>query len=121
MPDDRWHRAQALQWMFFEQYSHEPYVAVARFWLAAAPKAELDGEAPSRSANGTLAGNAALAVMKPDWRRMTGSSARATSIADIALYGYTHAANEGGFDLTQYPKVEAWLARVAAEPGHIPL
>jgi len=120
VPDDKWHRAQALQWMFFEQYSHEPYVAVARFWLAYAPKAELDkkrhlvGEWHAK-------GNAALGVMETHLSAQHWFAGDRYSIADIALYGYTHAAGEGGFDLTQYPKVEAWLARVAAEPGHIPL
>jgi glutathione S-transferase len=120
VPEDSWHRAQALQWMFFEQYSHEPYVAVARFWLAYAPKVELDkkrhlvGEWHAK-------GNAALGVMETHLAGRDWFAGDRYSIADIALYGYTHCAGEGGFDLASYPNVEAWLARVAAEPDHIPL
>jgi glutathione S-transferase len=120
VPGDRWDRARALQWMFFEQYSHEPYVAVARFWLAYAPKAELDkkrhliGEWHEK-------GNAALGVMETQLAGQDWFAGENYSIADIALYGYTHCAAEGGFDLSRYPAVSAWLARVVREPGHIPL
>jgi glutathione S-transferase len=120
VPDDRWGRAEALQWMFFEQYSHEPYIAVARFWLAYAPKAALDqkrhliGEWHEK-------GNAALGVMQTHLARRDWFAGSRYSIADIALYGYTHVASEGGFDLSRFPAVEAWLARVASEPGHIPI
>ena len=120
IPADRWDRARALQWMFFEQYSHEPYVAVARFWLAYAPKAELDkkrhliGEWHEK-------GNAALGVMETHLAAQDWFAGENYSIADIALYGYTHCAAEGGFDLSRYPAVSAWLARVGREPGHIPL
>ena len=120
VPEDRWHRAEALQWMFFEQYSHEPYVAVARFWLAYAPKPELDkkrhlvGEWHEK-------GNAALAVMQTHLARRDWFAGDAYSIADIALYGYTHSAAEGGFDLARYPAVTAWLSRVASTPGYVAL
>jgi glutathione S-transferase len=120
IPQDKWHRAQALQWMFFEQYSHEPYVAVARFWLAYAPKAGLDkkrhlvGEWHEK-------GNAALAVMETHLAHRDWFAGDAYSIADIALYGYTHCAAEGGFDLTRYPAVTAWISRVASTPGYIAL
>jgi glutathione S-transferase len=120
VPDDTWGRAETLQWMFFEQYSHEPYIAVARFWLAYAPKAELDkkrhlvGEWHEK-------GNAALAVMETHLSGRDWFAAGRYSIADIALFGYTHSATEGGFDLTRYPNVTAWLTRVASTPGYIPL
>ena len=120
VPGDPWERARALQWMFFEQYSHEPYVAVARFWLAYAPKAELDkkrhlvGEWHEK-------GNAALGVMETHLGAHDWFAGKQYSVADIALYGYTHCAAEGGFDLSRYPAVGAWLARVAQEPDHIPL
>jgi len=120
VPDDRWGRAEALQWMFFEQYSHEPYVAVARFWLAYAPKTELDkkrhlvGEWHEK-------GNAALGVMETHLAGRDWFAGGRYSIADIALYGYTHSATEGGFDLTRYPNVTAWLTRVASTPGYVPL
>ncbi len=121
VPGDRWGRAEALQWMFFEQYSHEPYVAVARFWLAFAPPAELEKKrhlVPEWHAKG----NAALGVMEThlatgcDW--FAGGH---YSIADIALYAYTHCAADGGFDLARYPAVTAWLERVRTQPGHVPL
>ncbi|MBS0393809.1 MAG: glutathione S-transferase family protein [Proteobacteria bacterium] len=120
VPADRWGRAEALQWMFFEQYSHEPYVAVARFWLAFAPKERLDEKrhlVPEWHARG----NAALGVMETHLRRHDWFAGGAYSIADIALYGYTHCAADGGFDLGAYPAVGAWLRRVAAQPGHVPL
>jgi glutathione S-transferase len=120
IPDDKWERAQMLQWMFFEQYSHEPYIAVARFWLAYADKARLDQK---RHLVGEWheGGNAALKVMETHLASQDWFAGNRYSIADIALYGYTHAANEGGFDLSRYPAVTAWLARVAREPGYVPL
>ena len=120
VPATRWERALAHQWMFFEQYSHEPYIAVARFWLAYAPKSELDkkrhlvGEWHEK-------GNAALGVMETHLAAHDWFAGARYSIADIALYGYTHCAGEGGFDLARYPKVSAWLQRVASVPGYIPL
>jgi glutathione S-transferase len=119
-PGDRWARAQALQWMFFEQYSHEPYIAVARYWLAFAPPAALAQKrhlVPEWHAKG----NAALGVMQTHLARHEWFAGGRYSIADIALYGYTHCAADGGFDLDPYPAVRAWLQRVAAQPGHIPL
>jgi glutathione S-transferase len=120
VPDDRWHRAQALQWMFFEQYSHEPYVAVARFWLSYAPKDRLD-EKRALVGEWHEKGNAALGVMETHLSTQDWFASDRYSIADIALYGYTHCAEEGGFDLARYPKIKLWLARVAGQPGHIPL
>jgi glutathione S-transferase len=120
LPADRWARAEALQWMFFEQYSHEPYIAVARFWLAFAPKQELEKKrhlVPDWHARG----NAALGVMQTHLARHDWFAGESYSIADIALYGYTHCAADGGFDLGTYPAVCAWLERVANEPGHVPL
>jgi glutathione S-transferase len=111
---DRSDRAQMLQWMFFEQYSHEPNIAVLRFWAEAGiepPAAELEAKRG--------AGEAALAAMD---RHLNGREflvADAYSLADIALYAYTHVAHEGGFSLERYPAVEAWLARVAARSGHV--
>ena len=120
LPADRWGRAEVLQWMFFEQYSHEPYIAVARFWLAFAPQQELEkrrhlvGEWHAK-------GNAALAVMQTHLARRDWFAGARYSIADIALYGYTHCAGDGGFELGAYPAVRAWLKRVASEPGHVAL
>jgi glutathione S-transferase len=119
-PTDNWGRAEALSWMFFEQYSHEPYVAVARFWLAYAPVEEREKRrhlVPEWHAKG----NAALGVMETRLKTRDWFAAERYSIADIALYGYTHCAAEGGFDLAAYPAVSRWLARVAEQPGHITL
>ncbi len=119
-PEDSWHRAQMMQWMFFEQYSHEPYIAVARFWLTYAPTEALEKKrhlVPEWHQKG----NAALGVMESHLRRNDWFAGPAYSIADIALYGYTHSAAEGGFDLSRYPAVVAWLARVKEQRDHIPL
>ncbi|HLY51024.1 MAG TPA: glutathione S-transferase family protein [Solirubrobacteraceae bacterium] len=114
LPEDRYERAQVLQWCCFEQYSHEPYIAVARFWFHAgiSPSAE-EMEAKLRG------GKAALEAME---RHLTDHKyfvADHYTISDIALYAYTHVAPEGRFDLHPYPAVRAWLERVAAQPGHI--
>jgi glutathione S-transferase len=116
VPNDRLGRAQALQWMFFEQYSHEPYVATPRYiikHLAIDHPRRL--ELPERIAKG----RAALAVMETHLETRRFFVAERYSIADIALYAYTHVAHEGGHDLGQYPHVRAWLARVAAQPRYV--
>lgn len=119
-PGDEWARAEMLSWMFFEQYSHEPYVAVARFWLAYAEKSEL-AKKEHLVGEWHEKGHAALAVMDLHLRTRDWFAGATYSIADIALYGYTHCADEGGFDLAGYPALSRWLGRVAGEPGHIPL
>ncbi len=117
VPEGRLLRARALQWMFFEQYSHEPYIAVARFWrhffTKLTPQQEI--ELPGRMEKGY----AALGVMERHLARHRFFVADRYGIADIALYGYTHVAGEGGFNLDNFPQVNAWLARVADEPGHV--
>jgi glutathione S-transferase len=119
-PADRNGRAEALSWMFFEQYSHEPYVAVARFWLAYALP-EQCAKKPDLVPEWHAKGNAALAVMETHLQRHDWFAGGRYTVADIALYGYTHCAAEGGFELAAYPAVSRWLARVAGQPGHIPL
>jgi glutathione S-transferase len=119
-PADAWARAEALSWMFFEQYSHEPYVAVARFWLAYAAPEDFEAKkhlVPEWHAKG----NAALGVMDTHLKTHDWLAGGRYSIADIALYGYTHCADEGGFDLSAYPALGRWMARLAEQPGHIPL
>jgi glutathione S-transferase len=106
--------------MFFEQYSHEPYIAVARFWLGFAPKEELEKKR-HRIPEWHEKGNAALGVMETHLKKNDWFAGGRYSIADIALYGYTHCASDGGFNLSKYPAVMAWLARVAAQPDHVPL
>jgi glutathione S-transferase len=113
LPQDPWQRAQVLQWLFFEQYSHEPYIAVARFirlWLPAdhARRAELPRLLER--------GNQTLAVIEQHLRRRPFFVDSGYSIADIALFAYTHAAADGGFDLAAYPAINAWLARVREQP-----
>jgi glutathione S-transferase len=117
LPTDRWARAQVLQWMFFEQYSHEPYVAVARSLVRHRP------HDPRHATIDQLRdkGYAALAVMEQHLGSRSFFVDERYSIADIALYAYTHVADEGGFDLAPFPAVRAWLARVADQPGHIPI
>ena len=118
VPEDAYERAQVLQWMFFEQYDHEPAIAVVRFWLAYSGRPE---EFADRLPERVAAGRRALAAMDRhlDGRRFLVGDA--LTLADIALYAYTHVAPEGGFDLEPYPAVRSWLANVAAEPGHVPI
>ncbi len=118
VPDDAYERAQVLQWMFFEQYEHEPAIAVVRFWQAYSGRPEAFAD---RLEERMDAGYRALDVME---RLLDGRAylvGDALTLADIALYGYTHVADEGGFELGRYPAIRAWLDRVAAEPGHVPI
>lgn len=116
LPDDRYERGQVLQWLFFEQYKHEPGIAVPRFWDAIAtadltPPPDLEARRAS--------GREALKAMERHLREREYLVGGRFTIADIALYAYTHVAPEGGFDLEPLPAVRAWLERVAAEPGLI--
>src|SRR5205814_7977162 len=107
---------QVLQWQFFEQYDHEPNIAVARFWKIAGiepPAADLEAKMKG--------GNRALEAMERHLATRQFLVGERYTIADIALYAYTHVAPEGGFDLDPYPSVRAWLDLVAAQPGHIPI
>jgi glutathione S-transferase len=114
LPEDRYERARVLQWCFFEQYSHEPYIAVARFWTHAGISAS-----PEELEQKQRGGRAALEAMDRHLSDHEFFVAGRYTIADIALYAYTHVAPEGRFDLHPYPAVRAWLERVAAQPGHI--
>jgi glutathione S-transferase len=120
IPQDRFARGQMLQWMFFEQYSHEPYIAVARFWLKFAPKDKLR-EKEHLIPEWHAKGNAALGVMEDRLRQRSWFVGERYSLADIALFAYTHNANEAGFELSKYPAVEAWLARVRATKNFVPM
>ena len=119
-PTDKWGRAEALAWMFFEQYSHEPYVAVARFIRTYATP-EIYERRKSEFPLLTERGNAALGVMEKHLAQHDWFAGGRYSIADIALYGYTHSAGEGGFDLSSYPAIGRWLTRIAQQPGYISL
>ena len=114
LPVDPFHRAKLLQWMFFEQYSHEPNIAVVRFWVAVADAQVPEAEIEAR-------GYAALDAMERALASREFLVADTYTIADIALYAYTHVADEGGFDLSGYQGIRAWLDRVAAAPGHVPI
>jgi glutathione S-transferase len=116
VPEDEFDRAKVLQWMFFEQYSHEPYVAVPRFWLTHGIDVDSETLAERRRA-----GYLAFDAMESHLAGHEYLAGDGYSIADIALYAYTHVAHEGGFDLGAYPAIGAWLARVAAQPGHVPI
>lgn len=117
LPNDRYKRALAYQWMFFEQYSHEPYIAVRRALLTF-PNRKKDATA-ERLAATLERGDKALRVMETHLERNDFFAGDEMSVADIALYAYTHVAGEGGFDLTRYPMVWDWLKRVARDPGHV--
>jgi glutathione S-transferase len=118
LPRERLERARVLQWMFFEQYSHEPYVAVARSVMRYTK--------PGSSERANLPrlherGNKALRVMDQHLQKEPFFAAGRYTIADISLYAYTHCAGDGGFDLERYPALNAWLARVKSQPHHVPL
>jgi len=118
IPGERLARAQVLQWMFFEQYSHEPYVATPRFIVRhLPPDSPRRSELPQRLARG----RDALKVMETHLQKRTFFVDERYSIADIALYAYTHVADDGGLELAQYPKLGAWLARIAGQPRHVRL
>ena len=119
VPEDRYTRAQALQWMFFEQYEHEPSIAVARFLIGYSqlPRDQYEKRLPRLWADGVRA----LDTMERQLADRTWLAGDSMTIADIALYAYTHVAEEGEFELGGYPAINRWLERVAAEPGHVPI
>lgn len=117
-PAEDFERARVLQWLFFEQYSHEPNIATLRFWLAVRGTSLSETEEaqlPGRREQGERA----LEVMEQRLAAAEWLAGERFNIADIALYAYTHAADEGGFDLGAYPGIRAWLARVRDLPGHV--
>ena len=115
-PGDSWGQANVLRWMFFEQYSHEPYIASVRFWrFLEARGADMRAKIEER----TPASYAALGVMEQQLAKSPFFVGEEPSLADVALYAYTHVAHEGGFDMERYPAINAWLGRVAAMPGHV--
>jgi glutathione S-transferase len=115
LPADGFARAKVLQWMFFEQYSHEPYIAVLRFWLAVAKLSPAPQELDAKRKGG----EAALGALEGQLAQGPYLVGGGYTIADIALYAYTHVAEEAGFDLSERPAVRAWLQRVRDQPGHV--
>ena len=117
LPSDPLARALTLQWMFFEQYSHEPCIAVARHWVQ---HVEMTESRRAQLPEKQEGGRAALALMEGHLAAVDWFGGHAMNIADIALYAYTHVADEGGFELSDYPRVGDWLGRVREQPGHVP-
>jgi glutathione S-transferase len=120
LPDDSLQKARTLQWMFFEQYSHEPNVAVARAWLHVFDVQMTEERRAALEAR-QKRGYDALGVMEEHLERNDYFVGGRYSVADITLYAYTHVADEGGFDLDGFPAILAWLERVSAQPGYIPI
>ena len=118
LPRDRWQRALVLQWLFFEQYSHEPYIATVRFWVHFMHK---QNEWRDKIAEAMKKGHAALGVMEQQLKQTPFLAGAQYTIADIALYAYTHVAHEGGYDLKPYPALRAWLVRCEAQPRFEPM
>jgi glutathione S-transferase len=117
LPEDRFDQTKVLQWLFFEQYSHEPYIAVLRFWLAVAKLTPAQEELEAKR-NG---GEAALDPLERELELRPYLVGDAYTIADIALYAYTHVADEAGFDLSGRPATRAWLERVKSQTRHVPI
>lgn len=118
LPIDVFLRSKVFEWLFFEQYSHEPYIAVRRFiqkyqGMPESRQAEYDAK--------KAGGDKALGIMEQQLTRNEFLVGESLSIADICLYGYTHVADEGGFDLTAYPAIQTWLGRITETPGYIPM
>lgn len=116
LPSDRYLKAQVMQWLFFEQYSHEPYIATSRFWVSILGKAE---EYLAALEQKREPGYAALKVMENHLQHRSFFVGERYTIADIALFAYTHVADEGGFDLTQFPAIQAWIERIKSQSGYI--
>ncbi len=116
LPQDRFLRAQVLQWLFFEQYSHEPFIATSRFWITYLGKAEEHKAALEQK---RASGYAALAVMEKHLQQHSFFVGDRYTIADIGLFAYTHVAHEGNFDLSGFPAIRAWIKRVEAQPLHV--
>ncbi len=114
-PKDKFERAQVMQWLFFEQYSHEPFIATSRFWYLTGKSEEFQEALQQKQAPGY----AALGVMERHLETNDFFVADRYTIADIGLFAYTHVAGEGGFDLTRFPAIQSWIDRIKSQPGYI--
>jgi glutathione S-transferase len=121
VPADRFARADMLRWMFFEQYNHEPNVATLRFWMRFVGEANLSEAQRALIPAKRAGGEAALALMDEHLASRAWFVGEGPSLADVALYAYTHVSEAGGFRLSEHPNVGAWLERVAALPGYVPM
>lgn len=115
-PQDKYAQAEVMQWLFFEQYSHEPNIATARYWISILQQPEKHEEQLKHKHR---LGNKALKVMEQHLSDLDFMVGNTYTIADIGLYAYTHVADEGGFNLNQYPAIQAWLKRIEVQPKHI--
>ena len=118
LPAEKWARAKVMEWLFFEQYSHEPYIATVRFWVKYLKKQD---EWKEKIGETMKKGYAALGVMETQLAKTAFLAGGAYSIADIALYAYTHVADEGLYDLASYPAINAWMSRVEKTPKFFPM
>ena len=121
IPADRFGEADCLRWMFFEQYNHEPNVATLRFWLRFVGEVNLSEQQRAQIGFKRMAGCAALELMDNHLADNAFFCGDSVTLADIALFPYTHVAEEGGFGLGDYPHIGAWIARIAALPGFVPM
>ena len=121
VPANRFDRADMLRWMFFEQYNHEPNVATLRFWFAFVGEAALTAQQKAQIPAKRIAGEDALALMDRHLEEREWFVGRSVTLADIALYAYTHVAEAGGFRLEDHPNVCAWLERMGQVPGYVPM
>ncbi|MBX7494585.1 glutathione S-transferase family protein [Qipengyuania sp. 6B39] len=121
IPQDRFAQADMLRWMFFEQYNHEPNVATLRFWLHFVGEANLSEQQKAQMMAKRIAGCEALKLMDRHLEAHDWFVGEGATLADIALYAYTHVAEEGGFGLADYPAIQRWIARVAGLPGYAPM
>jgi glutathione S-transferase len=119
IPEGRFERADMLRWMFWEQYNHEPNVATVRFWISFIGEDRLNDLQRTLLPVKRELGEAALALMDKHLEGRDWFVGDALSLADIALYAYTHVAGDGGFTLADYPQVCAWMERIAAHPRHV--
>ena len=121
LPDDRFDRADVLRWLLWEQYNHEPNIATLRFWLRVTGEDALSDLQRLQIAPKRAGGEAALALMEAEFSARDWLVGGAVTIADPALYAYTHVAGDAGFDLADHPAVQRWIARIEALPGFVPL
>lgn len=121
IPEGRFDRADMLHWMNFEQYNHEPNVATLRFWLGHVGEDGLTDAQKSLIPSKRAGGDAALDLMEAHLGDCPFFVAGRLTLADVALFAYTHVAEEGGFDLANRPAIRAWITRISALPGHIPI
>jgi len=121
IPADRFERADMLRWMFFEQYNHEPNIATLRFWLAYVGEHNLTEQQRAQVPAKRMAGEEALDLMEQELAGREWFVGNACTLADISLYAYTHVAEAGGFGLEDYRHICAWLKRIAALPGYVPM